>query len=374
MNYAYTYDDIQIIPKYSEVESRNKCNLKTRFTKNYLIDVPLVSSPMDTVTESEMAIEMHNKGGVGIIHRFMNIAMQVQDVAEVREVGYSVFKLDEKKTKNKASKNNIEVIEDLLNAYLPPVAAAIGATGDYKERAQELVSAGANVLLIDVAHGNTKQVKDAITWCKENLDSTVDIIAGNVATSEGAYNLAVWGADGIRVGIGNGSLCETRIRTGIGVPQVTALIECIKGVEHSKYDIPIIADGGIKMTGDVAKALSLGADSVMIGSLLAGTRESPGDIQRMGMWPNEQLFKKYRGSASAETKRTHGMQEKNVEGNSKLIPYKGKAKRIINDINDGIRSSMSYVNAMTITEFQAVSEHVLITQNGLIEAKPHLLL
>jgi len=170
------------------------------------------------------------------------------------------------------------------------------------------------------------------------------------------------------------SLCETRIRTGIGIPQVTALIECIRAVEESGLDVPIIADGGIRMTGDVAKALSLGADSVMIGSLLAGTRESPGEIQRMGMWPNEQLFKKYRGSASAEVKQVHGLEEKNVEGNSKLIPYKGKVERIISDISDGVRSAMSYVDATTIEEFQAKSEHVLITQNGLIEAKPHLLL
>jgi len=181
-----------------------------------------------------------------------------------------------------------------------------------------------------------------------------------------SYNI-----DGVVV---HNSLCETRIRTGVGIPQVTALIDCIRAVEESGIDVPIIADGGIRMTGDVAKALSLGADSVMIGSLLAGTRESPGEIQRMGMWPNEQLFKKYRGSASAEVKQVHGLEEKNVEGNSKLIPYKGKVERIINDIRDGVRSSMSYVNAKTIDEFHAKSEHVLITQNGLIEAKPHLLL
>ena len=343
MQYAYTYDDIQIIPTYSEVQSRSECSLKTKFTKNYTIDIPIVTSPMDTVTEVDMAITIGNYGGVGVVHRFMNIETQSNTAREI------------------AKQQKV-------------VSAAIGATGDFKERASELVSAGVHVLLIDVAHGNTKQVKDAITWCKENLPTHIDVIAGNTATYEGARNLALWGADGIRVGIGNGSLCETRIRTGIGIPQVTALIDSIRGVEESGIDVPIIADGGIKMTGDVAKALSLGADSVMLGSLLAGTRESPGEIQRMGMWPNEQLFKKYRGSASAETKKAHGMEEKNVEGNSKLIPYKGKVQRIINDINDGVRSAMSYVNATTIREFQAKSEHVLITQNGLIEAKPHLLL
>lgn len=343
MKYAYTYDDIQIVPKYSEIETRNNCYLNTQFTRNYKMLTPLISSPMDTVTESTMAIAMHNHGGVGIIHRFMSIDAQCAQL-----------------------KFDME--------HLTLKSAAIGATGDYKERAQELVSSGANVLLIDVAHGNTSQMQSAIKWCKLNLPSYVDIIAGNVATRDGAFNLAKWGADAIRVGIGNGSLCETRIRTGIGIPQVTALIECVRGIGESGEDIPVIADGGVKMTGDVAKALSLGADSIMLGSLLAGTRESPGEIQRMGMWPNEQLFKKYRGSASAETKRAHGMEEKNVEGNSKLIPYKGKVERIINDIKDGVRSAMSYVGASNIQDFRACSDHVLITQNGLIEAKPHLLL
>lgn len=343
MKYAYTFDDIQIIPRYSEIESRSQCNLTTRFTKQYKLGTPLVASPMDTVTEYNMAIAIASHGGVGILHRFMPIEKQANQARKIKE-------------------------QEKL------VSAAIGATGDYKERAQELVNAGVVVLLIDVAHGNTKQVKDAIAWCKENLPSYVDVIAGNVATYEGAYNLAMWGADAIRVGIGNGSLCETRIRTGIGIPQVTAILEAVRAVDVSKIDVPIIADGGVRMTGDVAKALSLGVDSVMVGSLLAGTRESPGEIQRMGMWPNEQLFKKYRGSASAEVKQVHGLEEKNVEGNSKLIPYKGKIERIISDINDGVRSAMSYVNATNIHQFHLNSEHVLITQNGLIEAKPHLLL
>ena len=343
MKYAYTFDDIQIIPAYSEVESRSQCNLTTRFTKQYKLGTPLVASPMDTVTEYNMAIAIASHGGVGIVHRFMSIEKQANQVRKIKE-------------------------QEKL------VSAAIGATGDYKERAQELVNAGAIVLLIDVAHGNTKQVRDAITWCKQNLPNYVDVIAGNVATYDGAKNLAKWGADAIRVGIGGGSVCSTRIRTGIGIPQVTALIESIRAVEESGIDIPIIADGGIRTPGDVAKALSLGSDSVMIGSLFAGTRETPGEIQRTGQWPNEQLFKKYRGAASFETKKTHGLQEKNVEGESKLIPYKGKVERIISDINDGVRSAMSYVDATTIEEFQAKSEHILITQNGLIEAKPHLLL
>lgn len=354
MNTAYTFDDIQIIPIYSEVASRSSCNIRSRFTKNYSVAAPYVSAPMDTATDLEMASFMMGYGGVGVLHRFMPIEEQAKKVTEI-----------------KLSRITHGMVYSDPEAI---VCAAIGATGDYQERAKEIVSAGAVVLLIDVAHGNTKQVKDALQWCKQNLPDYVDIIAGNVATREGARNLAEWGADAVRVGIGNGSLCETRIRTGIGVPQVTALIECIRGVEESCYDVPIIADGGMKVPGDIAKALSLGADTIMIGSLLSGTKESPGEIQKIGMWPNEQLFKKYRGSASAETKKTHGMEDKNVEGNSKLIPYKGKAKRILDDISDGLRSSMSYVNATNLTEFRTNSRHVIITQNGLIEAKPHLLL
>lgn len=354
MNTAYTFDDIQIVPIYSEVLSRSNCDLTTNFTKNYKLAKPFVSSPMDTVTGYEMASFMMSYGGVGVIHRFMGIEEQSRIAKEV--------KLD--RINHGMVYTSPEVI----------VCAAIGVNSDYQERANELVKAGTNVLLIDVAHGNTSQVKNAIHWCKQNLPNYVDIIAGNVATREGAKNLASWGADAVRVGIGNGSLCETRIRTGIGIPQVTALMECVAGIEESGIDVPIIADGGMKTPGDIAKALSLGADTVMLGSLLSGTRESPGEIQKVGMWPNEQLFKTYRGSASAETKKAHGMQEKNVEGNSKLIPYKGKAKRVLDDISDGLRSSMSYVNSNSLDSFRINSRHVIITQNGLIEAKPHLLL
>jgi len=354
MRTAYTFDDIQIIPKYSEVMSRSDCNIQTRITRNYRINRPYSSAPMDTVTDYEMASFMMGYGGVGFLHRFMSIEEQARKI--------NAIKLD---------RINYDMIASDPEAL---ACASIGATGDYQERAKELAKSGANIILIDVAHGNTKQVKDALIWCKENLPDYVDIVAGNVSTKEGALALAEWGADAIRVGIGNGSLCETRIRTGIGVPQVTAIMDACAGVEQSGQDIPIIADGGLRMPGDIAKALSLGAESVMIGSLLSGTRESPGEIQKVGMWPNEQLFKKYRGSASAETKAAHGMEAKNVEGNSKLIPYKGKAKRILDDITDGLRSSMSYVNATNLTEFRLNAEHIIITQNGLIEAKPHLLL
>lgn len=338
---ALTYDDIQIIPRYSEIETRSACDLTTRFTTNFNIERPYVSAPMDTISGFEMAKRMRELGGIGCIHRFMTPEEQSNIVTELK------YKLN-----------------------LSPVCAAIGVK-DYEYRLDRLITFGVDIILVDVAHGNTKLVKETISFIKKTYPK-IDVIAGNVATAEGAKNLCDWGVDAIRVGIGNGSLCETRIRTGIGIPQVTALVDCIKIADG--YNIPVIADGGIRIIGDIAKALALGADSVMLGSLLSGTKETPGDIQRTGTWPNEELFKRYRGSASLETKMEHNLDEKNVEGNSKLVPYKGKIKRIIDDINDGLTSSMSYVNAMNLSEFRANSEFVKVTQNGVVEAKPHLLL
>jgi len=337
---ALTYDDIQIIPKYSEVETRSACDLITRFTRNFKIERPYVSAPMDTITGFDMAKRMRELGGVGCVHRFMSIDEQVKIVSELKKL------------------------------KLEPICATIGVK-DYTERLEKLINDGVEVILIDVAHGNTKLVKETMKYIVVNYKN-IDIIAGNVATGDGTRNLCDWGADAIRGGIGNGSLCETRIRTGIGIPQVTALMDCIRVADE--YDIPVIADGGVRIIGDVAKALALGADSVMLGSLLSGTKETPGDIQRTGTWPNEELFKRYRGSASLETKMEHNLGEKNVEGNSKLVPYKGKIKRIIDDIDDGVTSSMSYVNATNLSEFRANSEFVKITQSGISEAKAHLLL
>ena len=348
MKKALTYDDVNIVPKYSELESRGAVKLNTRFTKKTLLNIPIVSSPMDTITELDMAREMMEWGGVGVVHRFMSI----EDQAEMMvRLCYMI------------GSDHVLLKNDL------PKCASVGVTGDYLERSQELVKSGCNVLLIDVAHGHHKLVGEAIEKIKTRLEN-IEVIAGSVATGEACEYLCEKGADGIRVGIGNGSLCETRIRTGVGIPQVTALLDCVAVADS--YGCPTIADGGIRNVGDVCKGLACGADSVMLGSLLSGTKETPGTIEKIGEWPNEQLYKKYRGSASLDSKHDRG-DDKNVEGNHKVIQYKGKVKRIIQDIQEGIRSSFSYVGANDISEFHSKIELIEITRAGNLEGKPHLL-
>ena len=396
-----TYDDVNIVPKYSELESREDVKLNTRFTKNTELTIPIVASPMDTVTEVDMAKEMLEWGGVGVIHRFNTIEEQSKMMKSLHrewdswfDIGTNIRGDDEERTIDKEwqewwdgySRSNPPTKEDwkdLKDRFFwadsmirdekawkkKPLCAAIGVTGDYLERAKELVLNGCNVILIDVAHGHHKFVGEAIEEIKSKISNT-EVIAGSIATGDGAKFLCEKGADAIRVGVGNGSLCETRIRTGVGIPQVSALIDCVTVADS--YDVPIIADGGIRNVGDVCKGLGCGADTIMVGSLLSGTKESPGSIEKKGQWPNEQLFKKYRGSASLDSKSDRG-EEKNVEGNHKVIPYKGKVKRIIGDIEDGIRSSCSYVGASNLEEYRSLVEFVEVTKAGQVEAQPHLL-
>ncbi len=395
MKRALTYDDINIVPKYSELKSRDKVKLNTRFTKNTELTIPIVSSPMDTVTGLDMAKEMMEWGGVGVIHRFQSIEEQSKMMKSVWKVWDSYFDIGNGQTLDECydewyesikhwnhppEKSDFEDLQERLEWRermllddgvwkKRPLCAAIGVKGDYLERAQELIKNGCNVLLIDVAHGHHKLVGEAIEKIKQNL-SRVEVVAGSVATGEACEYLCEKGADSIRVGIGNGSLCETRIRTGVGIPQVTALLDCVSVADT--YNTPVIADGGVRDIGDVCKGLACGADSVMLGSLLSGTKESPGEIEKVGKWPNEQLYKKYRGSASLDSKKSRGS-NKNVEGNHKVIPYKGKVKRVIGDIQEGIRSSFSYVGANNISEYHSKIELIEVTRAGNLEGKPHLL-
>ena len=389
-----TYDDVNIVPKYSELNSREDVNLTSRFTKLTELQIPIVASPMDTVTELDMANEMMDWGGVGVIHRFNTIEEQSKMMKSLHREWDSFFNIGDgkersadndydewyKRTKtwnHPPTKSDWEDLKDytLMSDDMAemdrqwrnkPLCAAVGVTGDYLERARELVWNGCNVILIDVAHGHHKLVGDAIEEIKNDI-SEIEVVAGSVATGDGAKFLCEKGADALRVGIGNGSLCETRIRTGVGLPQVTALLDVCSTADN--YNVPVIADGGIRNVGDVCKGLGCGADTIMVGSLLSGPKESPGTIEKKGQWPNEQLHKKYRGAASRDSKGN----DKNVEGNHKVIPYKGKVKRILHDIRDGIRSSCSYVGASNLEEYRSLVEFVEVTKAGQIEAQPHLL-
>ena len=399
MKKALTFDDVQIVPRYSELKSREKVNLDSKFTPNTTLSLPLVASPMDTICEYKMANEMLDQGGVGVIHRFQSIENQAKQMKRIWyqwDKWYNIGGADKDRAdhtqvyedwykrishwNHPPTKDDYEDLHESLwfadmaqkdEDYWSrrPLCAAVGVTGDYLERAQELVNNGCNVLLIDVAHGHHKLVKDALRRIK-NETGTVEVVVGSIATKESARDCIEWGADALRVGIGNGSLCETRIRTGVGIPQVTAITDVHSVADN--HSIPIIADGGCRYVGDVAKSLALGASSVMVGSLFAGTKETPGEIIKQGEWPNERLYKKYRGSASLDSKsdrREYG----NVEGNSKIIEYKGKVYRIISDIRDGVRSAFSYVGAGDVLDFQAKAKIIQITESGRIEARPHLL-
>ena len=345
MQQALTYDDIQLIPDLSSVQSRQDIKLHVNVSKNWSIDIPIVGSCMDTVTEYEMAATLMEMGGVGCLHRFMSIEDQVKQVRKLAEFRDT----------------------DSTMSHLP-IMASIGVVGDYLDRAVALEEAGCNILVIDIAHGHHNNMKIAISELKANLENaTTDVIAGNIATKKAAEDLIEWGADGLRVGIGGGSLCTTRIKTGFGVPNVTSIEDVFEIADD--LGIPIMADGGIKSSGDIAKALAVGADCVMVGSLLAGTKESPGAILETPAG----LYKRYRGSASLETKVTHGQKERNVEGESTTIPFKGGVRFIINGLTDGVRSAFSYAGAHNATDYYVNTNYNVVTNAGLAEGKPHLI-
>jgi IMP dehydrogenase len=356
MNYSLTYDDIQLVPKYSNIPTRTQIKLNTLVSRRYGLLNPIVASPMDTVCGLEMAYKMFKLGGVGCIHRFNSIEEQSNIVKELSHRIYS--------EENGNQFEDWGVMLDDWHSEIPhiPIMAAIGVSESDRHRAKSLVDNGCNIILIDVAHGHHQNVLNMIEWCKMNLDEKVDIIAGNIATTEAAQELESWGADGLRVGIGGGSLCTTRVKTGFGVPNVS----CLKDIA-SIAETPIMADGGIRSSGDIAKALALGASSVMLGSLIAGTDEAPGQIVETP----KGLYKRYRGSASLETKVTHGQQTRNVEGESTTIPYKGGVKFIVNGLIDGVKSALSYGGAQDLEHFNP--SYVLVTNSGINEAKPHLL-
>ena len=332
-----TFDDVLIVPAKSEVRSRRDPVLTTKLTKGTLFETPIISANMDTVTEAEMAIAMDQLGGFGILHRFMSVEEQVAQTRRVKESG----------AKNVGASIGVNT----------------GANDDFKTRSKQLLDAGANILTIDIAHGHSTSMIETIMWLKQTHPD-VQIIAGNIATPEGTFDLIQAGADAIKVGIGPGSMCTTRIITGAGVPQLTAIALCADVA--SEFNVPIIADGGIRTSGDMVKAFAAGASSVMVGSMLSGTLETPGEIKGGR--------KQYRGMASkaAQVSWRGGVPEgMAAEGESTLVNIKGHVKDVVLEMTGGIRSGMSYVNAITIAEIREKARFMQMTAAGASESRAH---
>ena len=333
---TYSFDDVLLIPKYSTIESRKQVDVGNNLDSFLKLNLPVISSPMDTVTESSMASAMSLAGGLGIIHRYNSIEEQAELVRNARFMGSKT------------------------------TGAAVGAQGDYKERAVALYEAGASVICLDVAHGHHSLVKNALSGIRSQLGNKVHIMAGNVATLEAFDALASWGADSIRVGIGGGSICSTRMVSGHGVPTFQSILDC----SRTTYDTKIIADGGIKTTGDMVKALAAGADFVMVGSMLSGTKETPGETF---VGKEQKRYKVYRGMASSAAQKSWRGKSSTPEGVSTTVPYRGSVKGILEDITGGIRSGLSYSGARSLAELRNKVSFIRQTNASQLESNTHIL-
>ncbi|MCV0373192.1 MAG: IMP dehydrogenase [Nitrosarchaeum sp.] len=465
-----TFDDVLLVPKYSDITSRSQTNLKTKLSKNISINIPFVSANMDTVTESAMAVAMARAGGIGIIHRFLTIKEQANEVLKVKRSGsvmienpYSISQdktvqdavdyandkevsgllvvdsssklvgivtdrdllfetnsklplkdimtrdvvtarpgitLDDAKSilhKHKIEKlpitdesgfvkglitsKDITNIEDYPSASKdkkgrPLVGAAVGVKGDFLERSESLLDAGVDVLVVDIAHGHSENAISTVRNIKKAFPDC-ELIAGNVATAQGTEDLIKAGVDAVKVGVGSGSICITRVITGSGVPQLTAVMDCARiGKDH---EIPIISDGGTRTSGDATKALAAGASSVMVGSMLGGTDESPGTV----LTKNGKRFKVYRGMASLaasigrKSKETGSisldddLNDYVAEGVEAMVPYKGTVTDILKQLTGGVRSGLSYCGAHTIPQMQQNAEFIKMSRAGFAESQPH---
>jgi len=466
-----TFDDVLLVPKFSSITSRSETDLSTRLSKNISLNIPLISANMDTVTESTMAVTMAREGGIGIIHRFLTIEEQANQVLKVKRSGSVMienpYQINDNQTISTAfeimndkevsgllvvnsesklvgilterdvlfespnsdklvnelmtkdvvtSKPNTTVSEakeilknnrieklpliddnrnihglfstqDILNTEnypnaskdkkgRPLVGAAVGVKGDFLERTEALLEANTDVIVVDIAHGHSE---NAITTVKNIKKAFPDceLIAGNVATAQGTEDLIKAGVDAVKVGVGSGSICITRVITGSGVPQLTAVMDCAEIAK--KYDIPIISDGGTKTSGDATKALAGGASTVMLGSMLSGTDESPGST----ISKNGKRYKIYRGMASLAAARGRKSKETGLvdladdlndyvaEGVEGFVPYKGTVTDIIKQITGGIRSGLSYCGGHTISQMQENAEFIKMSGAGFAESKPH---
>ncbi len=465
-----TFDDVLLVPKYSDITSRSQTDLSTKLSRNISLNIPLISANMDTVTESEMAVTMARKGGIGIIHRFLSIEDEVNEVLKVKRSGsvmienpYTIgpeqtvndainyakdkdvsgllvtdsesklvgiltdrdflfepnksnlvkdvmtkdvvtakpgISLDEAKEilhKNRIEKlpliddsrhiqglitsKDITNIENFPSASKdkkgrPLVGAAVGVKGDFMERTESLLEAYVDIIVVDIAHGHSENAISTVKHIKKAFPDS-ELIAGNVATAQGTEDLIKAGVDAVKVGVGSGSICITRVITGSGVPQLTAVMDCAKVGKN--YDVPIISDGGTRTSGDATKALAAGASSVMIGSMLGGTDESPGTV----LTKNGKRFKVYRGMASLaasigrKSKETGSisldddLNDYVAEGVEAMVPYKGNVTDILKQLTGGIRSGLSYCGAHTIPQMQKNAEFIKISGAGFAESQSH---
>ena len=341
---ALTFDDVTLAPKYSNILP-SEVDTSIKLTKDLKLRIPLLSSAMDTVTESRMAIAVANAGGIGVIHRNLEITKQIEEIKKVKK--QKLF-----------------------------VGAAVGAGPEELQRAKGILKEGVNLIVVDTAHGHTKKVSEIIKYIKRIKDKKTALCAGNIATPEAAKFLLKLGVDIIKVGIGPGSICTTRLVAGIGVPQLSAILSVRKGIKNK--NVKIIADGGIKYSGDLAKAFAAGADAVMIGSLFAGTDEAPGKIIKK----NGKFFKSFRGMGSVgamnkgsadryfqiKQKDTSKYVPEGVEGFSK---YKGDVGNVIFKLIGGLRSSMGYLGSKQIKYLRNKPQFVKITKAGFYESMVH---
>ena len=466
-----TFDDVLLVPKYSKVTSRSDTDLSTKLSKNISLNIPLISANMDTVTESSMAVTVAREGGIGIIHRFLTIQQQVNEVLKVKRSGSIIIEnpytinseltikdafsimnekqvsgllvtdsnskiigilterdvlfespdssklvkelmtkdvvtaklgVDLEQVKEILKHNRIEKLpivddnnhvkglitsQDISNLEKYPyaskdkkgrplVGSAVGVKGDFMERSEALINAGADVLVVDIAHGHSENAINTVKNIKKAFPDC-ELIAGNVATANGTEDLIKAGVDAVKVGVGSGSICITRVITGSGVPQLTAVFDCAKvGNDHG---IPIISDGGTRNSGDATKALAAGASSIMVGSILGGTDESPGST----ITKNGKRFKIYRGMASLAASMGRRSKETGTfeladdlndyvaEGVEAMVPYKGSVTEIITQITGGIRSGLSYCGASNIKQMQENAEFIKISRAGFAESQPH---
>ncbi len=357
-----TFDDVLLLPAYSDVLPRD-VDTRSPLTRRVSLAVPLLSAAMDSVTEARMARAMALEGGLGVLHKNLTPEEQAAEVRAVKEASPEALGL--------ASLPKHATVD---GAGRLRVAAAVGPGPDREARVEALVAAGADVLVVDTAHGHSKGVLDAVRAIKR-AHPTLDVIAGNVATADATRALVDAGVDAVKVGIGPGSICTTRVVAGVGVPQITAIADCAKEAERA--GVYVIADGGIKLSGDFTKALAAGARTVMIGSLFAGTDEAPGEVELlMG-----RAFKNYRGMGSLGAM-ARGSKDRYGQGGTadeKLVPegiegrvqYRGHLAAILHQLVGGLRSGMGYVGARTIDELRERGRFVRITSAGLRESHVH---